>query len=325
MNGKADGLIHALVLDGQGGSRSLDWEGVVRWQPDQGVLWLHLDYAASGAQAWLREQSGLDEVSAEVLLAEETRPRLVVTHQGLLVVMRGVNLNPGADPEDMVSIRIWLESDRVVSSLQRRLFSIERVPADLARQQGPANAGDLLVALAEALADGTGEVIDEISDAVDVLEDETLSGEAMRLRSALASLRRRAIALRRYLVPQREALVRLASERTPFLSEMEHSYLREVADAFTRHVEDLEAARERAAVCQEELDNRLSEQVGGRMYLLSLVAVIFLPLTFVTGLFGMNLSGMPGADGPMAFWFVTGILIVVAFLLLLLFRKWRWI
>ncbi len=76
--------------------------------------------------------------------------------------------------------------------------------------------------------------------------------------------------------------------------------LREVGDHLIRHVEDLDAVRERAAVVQEELGARLGDQLNRRMYLLSMIAAVFLPLGFLTGLLGINVAGIPGADYPWA-------------------------
>jgi zinc transporter len=78
-------------------------------------------------------------------------------------------------------------------------------------------------------------------------------------------------------------------------------HLREEADRVVRYVEDLDSARERAAVTQEELVNRVSEQINSRTYVLSVAAAIFLPLGFLTGLFGINVGGIALAENPSGF------------------------
>ena len=107
-----NGLVASYRLNGRGGGEQLDWEGIANWRPDHGVLWVHLDRDASDSRRWLQDQSGLDPLIVESLLAESTRPRCVQVNGGVMLFLRGVNLNPGADPEDMVSIRLWIdESD----------------------------------------------------------------------------------------------------------------------------------------------------------------------------------------------------------------------
>lgn len=167
-----------------------------------------------------------------------------------------MNLNPGADPEDMVSIRLWIERFRVISLRRYPLLAVEDLKEALARSSGTTNAGEFLVALCGGLVAHVGGVLEELDDAVDTLEDEVLSAEGHDLRPKLAGLRRQAIAMRRYLAPQREALARLLSERVPWLEEAEPSRLREITDRTTRYVEDLDSARDRAAVTPEELNSR---------------------------------------------------------------------
>jgi zinc transporter len=322
---ETDGLVYAYLLDGKGGGRRLGWNEAAAWTPDQGLLWLHLDYTSPGAKSWLRTDSGLGSAAVETLLAEETRPRAAAMDDGLLVCLRGVNMNPGADPEDMVSIRVFCDGERVVSTRHRRLMSVIEVVESLDAGRGPRGPGDLLVAVASRLVDRMSAVIQDLEDRVDQAEDAILAGAAHDQRSTLLQIRREAIMLRRYLGPQRDALARLQTEPTDWLSADHRMRIREIGDRVTRYVEDLDAVRDRGGVASEELMSRLSEQMNSRMYLLSLVAAIFLPLGFVTGLLGINVGGIPGADNPWAFWEAVGMLAGIAAVQLLLLRRRHWL
>ena len=319
-----DGLIAAFLFDGVGGGREFDWEEIRSWQPEHGVLWVHLDYTNEGARSWLRTASDLDPFVADALLQEETRPRCVAAADGLLVWLRGVNMNPNAEPEDMVSIRIWANQDRIVTTRHRRLLSISDLRDALKAGSGPRTSGDFLVQISDRMVARMADVIDDIDERVAALEDEILVSESHRLRPLLADVRRQIIGLRRYLAPQREAMARLLQERADWLHERDRLRLREVGDRVMRYVEDLDAARDRAAVTQEELNSRLSEQMDRRMYVLSIVAAIFLPLGFITGLLGINVGGIPGADFPFAFLFVCAALGVLAGTQFWLLRRKRW-
>ncbi len=98
------------------------------------------------------------------------------------------------------------------------------------------------------------------------------------VRSTLADLRRRAIALRRFLAPQREAFTKLMTIALPWFDAMHRARIAEVADRMTRTVEELDAARDRAAVTQEELGSRVAEATNKQLYVLSIVTAVFLPL-----------------------------------------------
>jgi len=101
--------------------------------------------------------------------------------------------------------------------------------------------------------------------------------------------------------------------------------LREVADRVTRMTEDIDAVRERAMVLQDQLTDQRAEEMNRNMMVLSVVAAIFLPLGFLTGLFGINVGGMPGVESPVAFWFVVAACGVIGIVLLALFRMKKWL
>lgn len=319
-----DGLVTAWLFDGQGSGRELDWNALPEVNEDQGTLWVHLDYTHPQSRQWLREQDGIDPIAVDVLLAEETRPRCTLISGTLLLILRGVNLNPGSDPEDMVSIRIWSDGKRIITTRKRRLLSIEDLRKSLVNGSGPCTPSEFITLLADQLSTRMSDVIAGLDDAIDELEQRVLTLQSHQLRPLLSSLRRETIALRRYLSPQRDALARLVSERLSWIGEEERSQLREVTDRTLRYIEELDTVRERAVVVQEELISRLSEQVDKRMYVLSIVAALFLPLGFLTGLFGINVGGMPGTDNGYAFTIFSFILVVLLGLQLILFRWKRW-
>jgi zinc transporter len=130
-----------------------------------------------------------------------------------------------------------------------------------------------------------------------------------------------AILLRRYLAPQRDTLARLGGEHADLFDESRRLVLRECSDGLARMVEELDAARDRAAVLHEELSARLAETMNKNMYLLSIVAAIFLPLGLLTGLFGINVGGMPWLESRWGFAIVSSGLVGVAIFQYWLFRR----
>lgn len=320
-----NGLIAAFILDGQGGGRPVGWEGVADWSESQGTLWVHLDYTQSDSVTWLERSSGLDESVVSALTAEETRPRSIATPAGLLVVLRGVNFNPGYDLEDMVAIRMFVEPHRIISTRHRRLRAVDAVRESLRTGLGPANSAEFIVDVAEQITVRIGTVLSGLDDRVDALEDEILTGESFELRARIGELRREMVSLRRYLAPQRDAVAHLQHERLAWFSDGVRAQLREIADRTARFVEDLDSARERAAVTQDELNGRINERMSRTMYLLSIITGIFLPLGLLTGLLGINVGGMPGTNSSNAFFVVCGVLVVVAIVQVVVFRRMRWL
>lgn len=319
-----DGLLYGYLLNGEGGGKRLDWDQVKQWQPQQGVLWMHLEYGDPVVQQWVLHESGLDEITAEALLAEETRPRCMLSATGLLLTLRGINPNPAADPEDLVAVRVWSDGKRIISTRRRRLQAASDLAQAIEKSIGPRSAGEFVEALTDSMAERMGDVVDGVSDEVDDLEEAVLTMESYELRPKIAELRRHAIGLRRYLAPQREAVSRLFNEKVEWLSEIDRMRLRESADRTMRLVEDLDMIRERAVVVQEELSSRLSEKMDRTMYVLSMVAAIFLPLGFLTGLLGINVGGIPGADYSGSFVIFSLILVLLVVIQIWLFKLKKW-
>lgn len=325
MNQPEPVFLYSYLLDGKGRGITLNIGALDQWTVDAGKLWLHLDVSDPGSYRWLTRESGLPDGAIDALLAEETRPRSAVSEHGLLVILRGVNTNPGEDPEDMVSVRVWVDADRVISSQRRQLLSIQDLAEALDAARGPVRPGELLAVLVERLADRIGGFVDAIDNKLDDTEDAAGGGDWSAVRPRLAALRRQIAAVRRFLAPQRDALDRLNRQAVPFLDEADTLSLRQEADRITRYLEDLDLARERAVVLQEELLSQIAQQQNSRMYVLSVVAAVFLPLTFVTGLLGMNVGGLPGIDSPWGFLGSLLIMLVTGGALLMFFRRKKWL
>jgi len=288
-----DDLLSACQFDGKGGSTKIAPEDLSSIKSTSNT-WVHLQLDSEPAQEWLREESGLPSIAVEALFSAETRPRCTIMGGGLLVNLRGVNLNPGEEPEDMVSIRIYLDKDRIFSVRKRKLISVQDIRDGLEVGKGPSNSIEFLLDIADRLLGRMGPIIADLDDGIDDLEEQVISKTNASLRGKLWQLRRQAISLRRYISPQRDALAKLVTERIDWIDTHANQRLREIADRITRYVENLDSARERAAIIQDELSTRLSEQMNRNMYVLSVIAGIFLPLTLITGLLGINVAGIPG-------------------------------
>ncbi len=224
----------------------------------------------------------------------------------------------------MIGIRLWVDELRIISTFRRELRSVHDVIESLRNHEGPAGTADLLASLADRLVVRMTDTVDDLEERIAKLEEESLEGTTRETRFALAELRRQVIGLRRHIAPQREALSSLVSSKFPWLEEPHRLSLRETQDRLIRHLEDLDAIRERAALTQEEVQSRLAEQQNVRIYVLSIVAAIFLPLGFLTGLLGVNVGGIPGSDNPAAFGVFVALLLAIVTLEVVFFRLNKW-
>ena len=325
--------VSVFRLDGRGAAEALEPDDLFLPEqreakpaaegPGDVFLWAHVHRDEPSALRWLTEHSGLDNHVREALLADDTRPRCTVHGDGAVVILRGVNLHEGAEPEDMISVRFWIEADRVIGVWLRPLYAVADLVDAIERGVAPVTPGDLIAKLALRLIDRIEPTVAELHESIDDLEDQLLEEEGGALRGRLAEIRRRAIILRRFIGPQRDALTTLAIEDLSWLSERDRSRLREAGDRTTRLLEELEAARERAAVVHDQLLEKRAEQMNRYTLVLSVVAAIFLPLSLLTGLLGINVAGIPGADTPWAFAAVTALIVLLGAVEVWLFRRLR--
>lgn len=174
--------------------------------------------------------------------------------------------------------------------------------------------------LIEYIANRIGDLVDSIDEDLTGIETDLSEDNIKLVQQHLSATRRQTAAIRRYLAPQREALSELHLSQM-HLSDEEAYNLHYQTDRITHYVEELDLGRERALVLQGDLMNLLAERQNARMYLLSIVAAIFLPLSFLTGVFGMNVAGLPGIENPNAFNILA---IAMLFLGLALIGYMRW-
>ncbi len=323
------GLVFATRLPGEPGdfdAARRGWDGLMPAESG-GPLWVHLDRTRPRAQAWLREQAGVDGLVAESLLAEETRPRAQGFGNGLLVILRGINMNAGAEPDELISIRMWIEPGRVITLRQFRFRTIAAIRERAQRGAAPRTAGAFLAAVARGLAERMGPTITNLEEMLDTIEVEMLARDTddEGRRPQLATIRRQAIAYRRYLVPQREALSALASSPSVLLGDHDRAEIRMAQEQTARVCDALEEIRDRAAVTQEEMRARHEARVGRTVYLLTIVATVMLPLGFLTGLLGVNVGGLPLVESRWGFVVVCGVLAALAGAQVWWFRKKRWL
>ncbi|MEC3861485.1 zinc transporter ZntB [Mesobacterium sp. TK19101] len=317
----------AFVLDGADAGQPLEGARVPDLLRADTLAWVHLRAQNPQTPDWIAENlSYLDASIVDALVAEETRPRVTRVGDGLIVILRGINMNTGQDPEDMVSVRLWVDPHRIVSLSRRRVHAVGDIAESLRLGTGPTDAADFLVRLTERLNFRIEDFWSGLEEQADMLEEEVLSDSPPEdIRPRLIELRRRAIILRRYLQPQRDAMRMLQTGYPDWLEPEDLRHLAEELDALERIVEDADAMRDRMALVRDELASQLSDRLNRNMYLLSILSALFLPLGFLTGLFGINVAGLPGASTPGAFWVFSGALVLLVALQMVILRRLRWI
>lgn len=304
-------------------------ESIMKLTPREAVdhqaelVWIHLTESDTEAQAWLIGEAGLPDYIVESLTAAETRPRCDQIGDGAYLNLRGRSdaAMPMSDP--LASVRIWATAGRVISVTRRPLTALPLVEAEL--NKGVIHdPGDLIAEFATAITTELDPEVAELGDALDDCEADLDADKIFELRRKVTQIRVAAIGYRRFLSPQRAAIEKLGALPVRWLHDDDRLHLSAAADRAARMAEELESIRERAALTHEALTDLRAEQIDSRALIISIVAMVFLPLTFLTGLLGMNVEGIPYAKEPWAFWGVVGVSAAIAVIITGYFIRRHW-
>jgi zinc transporter len=289
------------------------------------VLWLHLRRHAPEVQPWLESDLGIPEPTAELLVSDSTRPRALREGDALVATLRGINFHAGAEPEDMISLQLWSDGKRLITLRKLAMQTPRDVRAMLDRGRGPTDAGGAITAIVEQLTVRMNQSIVEMNEQIDLLEAMDIEEDYEEILPRITSIRRNCLALKRHMSPQHEALGIMSRHAPAWFEDHDRREIAESIDRLRRYLDDIDISKESALVLQDELRARSLASNEHATYMLTIVAGIFLPLGFLTGLMGINVGGMPGVEDGEAFWIVVAICLGVMALQLFLFWRWKWL
>lgn len=320
-------LLFGRVLDGKGGGRPIAWEDVEGWEPalPDEVLWIHLDRTRPGLSQWLEEAFLIPEPTAELLTGDANRPRAFRDGETLVATLRGINFNPGAEPEDMISMQLWSDGVRLITLRRHPMQTPREILGEVDRGIGPSDVGATITQLAELLITRMSQSIVDMNQVIDQLEADDPERDAEGMLRRISIIRRNCLALKRHMAPQHEALEHISREAPMWFEEHDRREIAESIARLRRYLDDIDISKESALVLQDEIRARSLASSEHATYMLTIVAGIFLPLSFLTGLLGINVGGIPGVDDPQAFWRVVVICLMVFVALIVTFRRLRWL
>ncbi len=315
-----DGVLFAIDSEGR------DLADPYAHAEPSGWSWRHLAQTSSDARAWVIEKSGIPIGEAKAMVAEHARPRCVQSDQGLLFIGRGVNLDPASVPEDVKSIRVWVDQAGIVTVVKRRMRSAETIAQRFGTEEAPRSPADVLVQLFSQMMQFIAPVVQDLGDQLDELQDTVIDENTPTAEiSDLSPLRLRAVSLHRYLAPMYDAAITLCNAPQLTSSKALKAEANLIKDQLGRIVEELAAIDSRASVTRDEIISQRSDQLNQRVYVLTVLAGVCLPLSVLTGMLGMNVGGIPLDQTQWGFWITTiGMLTLMAITLGVL-RLIKWI
>jgi zinc transporter len=310
-----EGLLYQSMLPGSSDTHPSE---------NKGILWLHLCAIDPGTRTWLTEQTDLDEVIVDALLAEDTRPRFLVRAEGSLINIRTLDLHDDASPEKMISLRIWCDDQHIITSRRRDTLAIEQVMQAIEGGHGPSTTGQFVARVADKVYTCMESFIEDLENCISLTEEKLALDNYDNGEQNKAVLRRRIALFRRHIFPQKAMLEQLINTNPSWLDEDDIESLAESLDRVTRYTEELNDIRDRTVIANEEIRNLQANKLNAITYLFSVAATIFLPLSFLTGLLGINVGGIPGTEDDVAFWAFSSLCAAIIVGQIILFRKMKW-
>jgi len=314
----------AFVFDGKGGVARVPAQTETIRVPAKGFVLVAGKVQAPDFKVWLRGELG--EFNADLITGRSTRSRCTILDDKAFATFRVVRPNAETDDIGRQFVSFWIEKGRVIIASQLDIPEFFGFSQWEQTHHAPVSPADFVARLCLKANDRIEPLIEHLGEDLDSVEDKLLDGRRDdETRAELGRLRRSLIGFRKLLWPQRDVLNTLEIEDLSFFTQRDRSRLREAASRSARLGDELQVLSERAVLVHEQIMDSRAEEMNRAMLILAAVTVVFLPLTVISGILGMNLAGIPFADNPHAFWIVATLLVVIGVAIVWWMRARKWL
>jgi len=274
----------------------------------QPFLWLHFNLSHAQAVRWIERHAGMPDTFFEALREGSHSTRIERDDNTLIAVLNDVHFDFAFEPLDSATLWIGVTPHLVVTARTQPLRSVDALRTAVRGGQCPHSSAALLEQLMRTQADGLVRIVREVTQRVDRIEDELLSNRLDHKRARLGVLRRLLVRLQRLLAPEPAALFRLLQRPPGWMTEEDAQELRDASEEFSVVLRDMQGLQERIKLLQEEIAANVQEANSRTLFVLTVFTVLALPINILTGLFGMNVGGIPLADNAHGFWVIVALL-----------------
>ena len=277
---------------------------------ETGTEWIDVDLDEPGAEEWLAERLELCESTRELLAESNTNSRRALVPEGLALRVCYTGQEGDEIGADAVSrLGLIVTAERMVSVRRGPNREIDAIWGGVSSGSLEADVGwNALALLLGELAERVEVTLDSLAATLDELEDLVFDAGNNLPIDELGQVRRRLIRDRRSISALSRAIEEVADDRSVAMHAASSEELTAVAQAMGRHERTAAFYLERANLLRDQIQSQLSERMNNATLRLGVVATVFLPLGFLTGLLGINVAGIPGNHDPEAFWMVCAIL-----------------
>ena len=308
------------------GPGTIDEAGLAALLAEGKPFWVDVHEPSLEQLAILGRVFGFHEISLEDCEVYSEMPKVEEFNNYLFVVLHGHGFDKESQEFEHRELNLFLTKTALVTVHLDVHVSVETIRAQVEKDPAILSAGadSLFFRLVDFLAERYLPLLEEWEDDLDDLEDRVLEGGADGIVEEVIAFKRRVIGLRRSINPQREIFRLLCSHENPFVTPQVRIYLRDTYDHMYRVHEELEGIRDMLTSLMDAYRSNLSVKMNEVMQKLTIIATIFMPLTFVVGLYGMNVE-IPEAKVRHAYFFILGGMALLAYFMVRFFRRKKWL
>jgi magnesium transporter len=295
----------------------------------EGVLWVNVDgFARVDILEAIGTRFGLHPLTMEDILNAGQRPKAENFDHYHYIVFKMLSYNDLRNTVDIEQVSLVVGPDYVLSFQEREgdVFGSLRERLRLGKGWIRKLGADYLAySLLDAVVDSYFDVLEKIGERIETIEDRLVADPANETLWEVHNLKREMIYLRRSVWPLREVVNRLIKSDDAFLDKTTSVYLRDVYDHIAQILDTTEIYREMLSGMLDIYLSSVSNRMNEVMKVLTIIATLFIPLTFVAGLYGMNFRFMPELDWPFGYPLVLSLMLIVAVSMIYYFKQKKWL
>lgn len=288
-----------------------------------GIVWLDVDKPTEQDLTWLQHTYRFHPLAIEDARHFNQRAK-VESYDGYLFLSLVTAVRDGEDihPHEM---EVFLGPDYLVTIHREELPAIASARAHVGANALVQGHPDLLLwTIVDAMVDLYFPMLDEMEDEIDRLEDEILENATQATLQRIYGLKRELVTLRKITAPMRDVMNALAGTRYPLIDQRTAFYFRDAYDHLTRIYDLIETSRDLLSNALDAYPSTVSNRLSEIMKRLTLFTTIFMPISFLVGLGGMNFVQMP-FNSSLAFGIIIGLIIAVPIIMVIWFRRSKWV
>jgi magnesium transporter len=295
-----------------------------------GLTWITLDRPTQEEASQLAERFGWHPLDVEDVLSKRQRPKIDEYADYRFVVLHFPVYDKAVGRLNAAELDVFIGPDYLVTLPAVELLPVTRLfqrsadDEELRDQLFSKGSGYLLYHVLDDLFDYCFPILDKIGYKLDRIEDEMFEGRSEEIVRDLSNIKQEIISYRKIIKPERSTLRLLERHVDSFLPEELELYFDDIVDAAERIWDLLDNYKEVVEALEDTNESVISHRQNDVLRLLTIFSVTMLPLTVLTGLFGMNVA-FPGEGSPAAFWIILGLLVATLVSMVGFFRYKRWI